>query len=63
MVMIRCGLMIIYDDGDDDQIWSDDDQYHGDDNHDDAILYDFASKGSVERQLHGKGEALLAKVD
>ena len=47
---------------DNDQMWSDDDQYHGDDNHDDAILYDFASKGSVERQLHGKGEALLAKV-
>ena len=39
----------------------DDDDDHGDD-HDDAILYDFASKGSVERQLHGKGEALLAKV-
>ena len=35
---------------------------HGDDKHDDATLYDFASKGSVERQLHGKGEALLAKV-
>ena len=26
------------------------------------LLYDFASKGNVERQLHGKGEALLAKV-
>ena len=35
---------------------------HGDDKHEDAIFYDFASKGNVERQLHGKGEALLAKV-
>ena len=54
--LIRCG------DGDD-QIWSDDDDDdHDDDNYEYAILYDFASKGSVERQLHGKGEALLAKV-
>ena len=54
--MIRCG------DGDD-QIWSDDDDDdHDDDNYEYAILYDFASKGNVERQLHGKGEALLAKV-
>ena len=52
--------LIRRDDGD--QIWSGDDQLHGEDNHEDVILYDFASKGSVERQLHGKGEALLAKV-